>query len=239
MPAADRAPRYRQLADALGDRIRAGELAEGAALPTELALCAAHGVSRFTVREALKRLEADGLIHRRRGSGSVVERGGGGALRQSLTDLRDLLQYASGSRFEFGRLADGPLPSPLAARLGVGGRWAHLRGLRARAGEARPIAAADVFIHPDLAPHVDRLAAGRETLFRQLERLAGIRVTRTEQDIMAVAAGAREAALLGVARRAPCLRITRVYIDSSGRPLEISVSVHPGERFTYSMHIDH
>jgi len=68
--------RKERLADQLYGQILqdivAGTLAEGARLPSEQALCRRFGVSRPTVREALMRLHADGLIASRQGSGSTV-----------------------------------------------------------------------------------------------------------------------------------------------------------------------
>jgi len=56
----------------LRDRILAGEYAVGVRLPTEAELEQIFGVSRGTVRYALSRLDADGLIYRKRSSGSYV-----------------------------------------------------------------------------------------------------------------------------------------------------------------------
>lgn len=59
----------------LRDRIASGECPPGAPLPSESALTRDYGVSRTVVRKALQRLTAEGLIARRRGSGSVVTAG--------------------------------------------------------------------------------------------------------------------------------------------------------------------
>lgn len=231
------APRYQQVADALRAAILAGEFADGAQLPTESVLCERHGVSRFTVREALRRLQADGLIKRRRGSGTVVDRSGR-ALRQPLSDVAELLQYAAGSVFDFRRQRVVTAGAALAASIGVdaGSRWVHLSGIRTIGGQ--PVALSDVYVHVALERHVAALVPGPETLFERLARAAGFRIARIEQDISAVLAGAREAGALGVARRSPILKIVRVYKDETGRTVEVSVSLHPAERFTYSMHID-
>lgn len=53
----------------LAERIRSGALPAGSKLPSILELCAAHGVSHMTVRSALNRLIADGLVTSRPGSG--------------------------------------------------------------------------------------------------------------------------------------------------------------------------
>lgn len=238
-PRARRQPRYVEVADDLRAAIARGDVEQGAALPTEGALCARYGVSRFTVREALRRLQGEGLIRRRRGSGTIVDTGTR-VLRQPLSDVAELLQYAHGSEFVFERHGRVTLAAAQAAELGVepGSCWVQLSGTRSLTPGGVVVALTDVFIAAELAPHVAGLRPGRQTLFEQLSVAAGFRIARVEQDISAVAAGAREAAALGIARRSAVLRIIRTYRDEGGRIVEISVSAHAGDRFTYSMHID-
>src|SRR3546814_19168491 len=68
-------PRYLEVADALLADIMAGQFPVGTMLPTEIELCGRFDVSRFTVREALRRLDEMGLVSRRQGSGPVVRSG--------------------------------------------------------------------------------------------------------------------------------------------------------------------
>lgn len=226
-------PRYLQLAeelraDILGARLRAGD-----PLPTEAQLTERFGVSRFTVREALRQLAADGLIERRRGSGTVVA--GAPALRQALTDTRALLQYAANSEFRIGAPNLVRLRPGLAHLLGrpAGESWWRVRGVRLIDGADQPIAMTDAFIHPRFSGVVPQLARGREALFAQLARLAGLSIGRVRQEIQAVAAGPDEAAALGIARGSPALRIVRHYFDQNDELAEMSCSVHPGRRFSY------
>ena len=232
-------PRYLQVADDLRAAIQRGDFGAGAQMPTETTLCARYGVSRFTVREALRQLQSEGLIRRRRGSGTVVE-SGTRALRQPLSDVRELLQYAAGTHFDFKAHGLVTLNPSQTRELGVSTRnhWFLFTGLRTAAGLDRPIASTEAYIHQDLWEAVPKLKPGNEPIFRQLERLAGVHIARVTQDIRAVAAGAGEAKLLGIPRRAPCLRILRCYLDSEGQLIEMSSSLHPGDLFTYSMHID-
>lgn len=58
---------------ALLDLVASGQLAAGQRLPTELQLAERFGVSRATVREALARLRADGVLSTKPGRGAVVE----------------------------------------------------------------------------------------------------------------------------------------------------------------------
>jgi GntR family transcriptional repressor for pyruvate dehydrogenase complex len=60
---------YEQVADQLRDLIVSGQLAQGERLPTETALAQQVGVSRATVREALRLVAAQGLIRTAKGVG--------------------------------------------------------------------------------------------------------------------------------------------------------------------------
>ena len=61
-----------QIAALIGRRIVTGELPPGTTLPTEAELCEAYGVSRTTVREALKKLHGKGLVAGSTRSGTRV-----------------------------------------------------------------------------------------------------------------------------------------------------------------------
>jgi DNA-binding FadR family transcriptional regulator len=70
-----RVPRaYEKLADILRERITTGTLREGDRLPSETALAGQAGVSRSTVREALRTLEEAGMIHRASPKIMIVKR---------------------------------------------------------------------------------------------------------------------------------------------------------------------
>ena len=60
------------VADELLDRIIAGEFPPGASVPGELELSSRHEVSRMTVREAMKTLEAQRILSVERGRGTFV-----------------------------------------------------------------------------------------------------------------------------------------------------------------------
>jgi len=68
-----RAPSLSQrVVDGVTQRIRAGELKPGQRVPPEPALMREFGVSRSVVREAVSRLQANGLVRTRHGVGSFV-----------------------------------------------------------------------------------------------------------------------------------------------------------------------
>ncbi|AUG55552.1 FadR/GntR family transcriptional regulator [Thalassospira marina] len=63
-----------QLYGQILEQIVSGNLAEGAKLPSENEICASFGVSRPVVREALRKLQTDGLVFARQGVGSFVKK---------------------------------------------------------------------------------------------------------------------------------------------------------------------
>lgn len=101
--ATDRAPAYQTLADDLRYQITSGQLRPGDRLPTEPELCARSGVSRSTVREALRLLASQHLIVTTRGvtGGSFVSLPSPDQLADTFsTGVRLLLSTAEAPRSE-------------------------------------------------------------------------------------------------------------------------------------------
>jgi GntR family transcriptional repressor for pyruvate dehydrogenase complex len=94
------------LIEHLREQISSGRIAPGDKLPSENALIAEHGVSRTVVREALTRLQAEGLVHTRRGAGSfaltppALETGTQARVPRTLAERRQLLEFRMGFESE-------------------------------------------------------------------------------------------------------------------------------------------
>jgi DNA-binding FadR family transcriptional regulator len=114
-----------QLYEQILEQIVVGKLPEGSRLPSESQLCAAFGVSRPVVREALSRLQADGVVVSRHGSGSFVQR----------RPNQDLLRLAP-----IGSIAD--LMRCFEVRIALEGEVAHLAASRRTEDDLQAIKAA-------------------------------------------------------------------------------------------------
>jgi len=71
-------PLYIQIGELLHREIAAGHWLAGERLPVEAELAVKLGVAVGTLRKSLSKLEADGLLERRQGSGTYVKRAPGG-----------------------------------------------------------------------------------------------------------------------------------------------------------------
>jgi GntR family transcriptional regulator len=229
-------PRYQRVADELTKRIGTGKYPVGAYLPTEMELCRQYGISRHTVREALRQLRDAGLISRRRRVGTeVVARMPLATYRQPTNSIGDLLQYAEETQLsilETKRVTcDAALAELLESR--VGAPWLRVNSLRAVPGDARPVCMTTAYLDlrfPDLEANLEELTG---PISAMLERVYGVRVARIEQSIQAVRLGKRQAKLLRATDGGPALRAIRRYYDHTNRLIELSNAIHPGDRFTY------
>lgn len=98
------------LVAALRARIVDGDIAPGEKLPSEAALAVEHQVSRTVVREAIARLNLEGLVHTRRGSGSYAlappaDDGDGAPVARSLEDRLGLVDFRLGVETQAAALA--------------------------------------------------------------------------------------------------------------------------------------
>ena len=112
-------PRYMQILNVLSQRVETGQYPLEERLPTESELCDEFGASRFTVREALRRLVDHGMVQRRQGAGSIVVAASPKARYvHSLSSLADLSQFALDTHYELLSSSPTKLPAGVAAQIG-------------------------------------------------------------------------------------------------------------------------
>jgi DNA-binding GntR family transcriptional regulator len=123
--------RYLQVARTLRKEIVDGVYPVGSQLPTEQQLCERFEVSRYTVREALRRLRDDNLVASRPRAGTlVVPRPEASSYAQDVMSINDLLAFASGAQLTIESNAMVVVDELLAERTGlsVGSEWLAVRG---------------------------------------------------------------------------------------------------------------
>lgn len=230
-------PRYIQLASSLCRAITAGIYPLGALLPTEKALCRQYEASRHTVREALRRLSEQGMVKRRQGSGTlVISNKPKIKYHQFVGSIDDLLQYGAETRFEVLRSDHLQADDELATLLDcdTGQACIKLNGIRYEREFARPICTTAVF-RPveDGQPH-QQPEDIHSSVFFLMNELDITHIGRVEQTINAINVNETESRELGVGHKSAGLRTVRRYFDKDEHLLLVSISVHPGDMFSYS-----
>lgn len=226
-------PLYHQTAQALEAAIEDGRLPEGSRLEGEMELASRLGISRPTMRAALKRLVDKGLLIRRRGIGTVVAPR---PVRRTiaLTSLYDDLEEAGREpQTRLLSLENISCPPDVTEQLELDLSDAVVRFDRLRMAEETPIAR----MH-NVVP-VGLLEIGVEDLERtglyRLFREAGVTPHMAAQRVGAHRAGAEEAGLLEIEPGAPVLTMTRTTYDKAGRPIEYGSHSYPAESYWFEM----
>ena len=231
-------PRYAEIGEQLQAEIERGEHPVGSLLPTELELCERFGASRHTVRTALAQLSRAGLVLRRPGAGTrVLARSAAMRYEHEVDTVNTLMQYGNTTRLQVLEAGRRTADAGIATLLEIpeGKEYLHLRGLRLEEPGRHPIALTDMLVPLRRGVPTRGLldpASGARTVARFLDPA---RLSRVEQVFDAVAFDAAEASLLGVKAGDPAMRVQRRYRDQGERLLMVAISLHPPDRFAYSM----
>jgi GntR family transcriptional regulator len=225
-------PLYHQLKTALLDKLKQGEWKPNDRLPTEDELGVQFGVSKATVRQALRDLAEAGQVRREQGRGTFVAEQkiqfGPRHLTSFTEEMRDFGLQSGSTVLEQGIV---PATADLADQLRVapGADLFRLRRLRLAGGE--PMGLQTVHIAADLVPGLLGEDFAKASLYETLERRYGLVLHHAAQKHFAVAVTAEEAVLLRVPEGAPALGGERLTFLHNGRPLELTCSVMRADRY--------
>lgn len=234
---------FANIARHLTESIVSGHYGVGTLLPTEHELCKHYATSRHTVRAALAELQQQGLVSRRKNVGTrVVSAKPRVSFRPSLASVDDLVQFGEEHLRVVQAVAPATVSADLAGELGCvdGSRWLRLSSLRMVGDEtAIPIGWTDVYIDPSYADIVELVKKSPGALISSLiEERYDRQIAEIQQDVRAFSIiDAELARKLQVKPGASALKIVRRYFDAEGKLFEVSVSVHPADRFAVSMRL--
>lgn len=231
-------PRYVAIAKDLVDRIAKGNWAVGDLLPPEPQLAAEYEVSRETLRGALRRVESLGLISRRKGTGTRVERATPATeFATKLGTVEELALYGRTAVRHVLAVETVTVDEALAKATGLpdGSRQVCITSTRQDPDNVdEALSWAKVYVSPEDAEAIAAdLGMGTQLVSDLILSRTGRDVDRIVQRIRATSMPEEAAAALGVKPGSVALEFTRQYFDESGTLFEVAVSVHAGDRFVY------
>ncbi|HSK25095.1 MAG TPA: GntR family transcriptional regulator [Egicoccus sp.] len=224
-------PLWQQVLDDLERRLASGEIVDR--FPTDRELCEHYGVSRHTVREAVRRLRARGLVERHRGRGSfvndprLVQPLGGLYSLYEAVERQGLAQHSEVLFFGVDHDADA------AVRLGLRPDAELVRLQRVRHAGDEPLALDSVWLPADVGRPLLEVDFSRTALYDELRARVGVRITAADESLEPVVPDDDARALLHLAPDEALLRVRRLG-TSDGRPVECRVSLIRGQRFVYT-----
>lgn len=233
-------PKHAQISESIYSDIQAGKYGLGAPLPSEADLGAAYGVSRHTVRLALKNLDALGLIGSRRGVGSYVKRDHVvSRFSYSFSSAADLLQYATSTRLEVLGTSEISVSDGQAEylRCRPGTHWWRVVTRRFSQDSRTPVAYSEILIPLAFGSVLADIPTKSKPIFAMIEERFNESVAQILQVVCAVSLSSDEATHMEVPPLSAGLEITRRYLTGNGSVLEAVRSLHPPVSFKYSMNI--
>lgn len=240
-------PIYRQIADDLRSKIESDEFAHGARLPTEADLMEQYDASRNTVRDAVRRLAARGLVETRAGQGTfVVEK-----VSPFVTTLSDPDIGGEGSVYRFGAELDASYHNSESSHPRV-----EIQQAGARVARELHLDPDSTVVSRHQERHVDgtpwslrtsfypmRLVAEGATQLIQatdikpgvmsyLQRALGIEQAGWRDTIIVRASNEREAGFFKLPgdSRASVVETWRTAFDRHRVPVRLTVSVYPADQ---------
>ncbi len=217
-------PLYYQLATLLSEKIISRELRTGDRLPTEVDLVEEYGISRITVRQALRLLEEEGLIRREVGRGTFVSeyRPFIGALKVE-GSLEDIISLGQNPVKVLDVKTVKAAPDD-AALFGIEPGSPIIRATRIRLHHGEPYSHIVNELPGDIGRRLSR-SDWKGVILRVIEQKLGIPLRDAEQTVRASLADARLARLLNTKVGAPLLAVERVVRTDHAKVVE-RVHIH-------------
>lgn len=233
----DRRPLAAQLRDRIWDTLQEEQYRSGDRLPSEQKLAARFGVSRATIREALKALEEERLILCRHGVGRFVAPHSSGVLSEAITNLQSVTEMAQDLNIPITTqvlsLREELPENYVRTRLDLAPGVAAVVLERTRLAHNEPVIySIDIFprtlVVGELKP--DDFAG---SLLSVLEGRWGRGLAYSRAVVSAVSLDAEASLRIGVRERVPWILLEQVNYDSHDRPVLYSKDYHRGDRFHF------
>lgn len=223
------APLYQRLAKGIRRAMDDGILSLDDALPSERDLATSLGVSRITVRRAVRNLVEEGLLNQRQGAGTFVS----SRVEQPLSELTGYTEdmtargMVPGVKWLYRTTGTATPDEAQALELPAGSSIARL--YRVRTADERPMCLEHATLPSACLPNPEDVEG---SLYAVLDDL-GLRPARALQTLRAELFGVEQARLLSVQPGSACLYIERRSFLADGTAIEFVCSHYRGDSYDF------
>lgn len=235
---------FKQIADHLRSEIMAGEYGPGTKLPSETELTDHYGVARGTIRQAVHRLQGEGLVEARHGRGvfvterpKVVRLAGNRFARVNReAGLAAFLAESNANNVESGvdsiEISEEVPPPEVARRLGIRGNVKTVVRSRRYLRDGKPTEIATSYVPSTIArgTRIAKTDTGPGGIYARIED-KGFTLARFTEQIEARMPTPEEARLLHVREGVPVFRLIRTAFTEEGQAVEVCDTVMVSEAF--------
>ena len=229
-------PRHHQVYVVLRQQLVENAYPPDSPMPTEHELARLFGVSRITVRRALDRLQAEGLISRQRGRGTFAQP----ALQRPVihAGLRGIFEnlVSMGLRTQVRLVEFGYVGAPpeVAAALDLPAGAPVQKAVRVRRYKGTCFSHLTTYVPERLGRSFTKAELVEQPLLLLLER-AGVVVSAADQTMSAKLADTLVAPLLGVEPGTALLWVRRTVRDQNDRAVEYLEALYRPDVYEYEM----
>lgn len=232
----EQVPLYSKLSLKLMDYIKTkGQLHQK--MLSEREICKLYGVSRTTVRTALKELETLGYIYKRHGKGTFIS--SQWKERQNLLEgysfteqMRELGKQPSTLITAFDQYA---ADSYIAQQLGIKQREKIIRLKRIRLADNIPLMKETTFLPFYLFSTLTKDALKNRSLYEVFSTDFHQHIVYADEEFSASILSKNEAKIFNCNPRDACLRLKRTSVNRENHTIEFTISVARSDQFFYKV----
>lgn len=228
--------KYEQIALDIQGKINAGLFKANDQLPLEKEMCIEYDVSRITIKKAMDQLVMNGLIVKRRGSGSFVK----DVDDKEVTDLSTSHQFLGFSKSCMGKeilseIIEFQIINPteeIANKLKMEADGFVYYINRVRYADNEPYVVEYTYMPIDIIPGIKREIL-QDSIYNYIEDQLHLNIKSAHRIIRAILPSKQEAKYLKVGENFPLLQVEQIAFLDNGQPFEYSKSSHRSDKFEF------
>lgn len=235
-------PKYLQISRWLRELIQSGRFKTGDKLPSEIELSVMCSVNRNTLRQAIAELVADGMLIKKRGTGTFVTSTEPVALTHKLTRISsfrdDLREIGAKEKTRLLKKGLQQAPAPVARALVLSEQCSVVAIRRLRMGNGIPLIYEESFLQADLfAGILKHNLTG--SMYELLSEKFNVVLARSEQSIRAVNFNRQIAGYLSVPAKSAGFFMQSLTFDENNIPIELLYSYYRGDKYIFEIELGH